>query len=137
MVGDQRPDAGDGLYPPLEPYHRAWLDTGAGHRIYFEESGNPEGFPVLFVHGWPGSHSRPAHRRFFDPDFFRIILFDHRGFGHSLPRGSLAEKPTPPLTPAMRGVHVSHDQSTHRAGGDSEGRVRPLRPPGVYHIDRS
>ncbi len=101
MVGDQRPGDGDGLYPPLEPYHRAWLDTGAGHRIYFEESGNPEGFPVLFVHGGPGSHSRPAHRRFFDPDFFRIILFDQRGCGQSLPRGSLAENTTAHLIADM------------------------------------
>ena len=101
MAADQNQADGDALYPQLEPYRRDWLDVGGGHRIYFEESGNSEGFPVLFVHGGPGSQSRPAHRRFFDPAFFRIILFDQRGCGQSTPRGSLANNTTAHLVADM------------------------------------
>jgi proline iminopeptidase len=94
MVVDQN-QAGDGvLYPAIEPYRKAWLDVGGGHRVYFEESGSPAGFPVLFVHGGPGSRSRPAHRRFFDPAFYRIVLFDQRGCGQSTPAGSTFENTT-------------------------------------------
>jgi len=75
------------MYPDLEPSHADWLDVGEGHRVYYEISGNPAGFPVLFVHGGPGSRTRPAHRRFFDPDFYRIVLFDQRGCGRSTPPG--------------------------------------------------
>jgi proline iminopeptidase len=104
MAADQNPAADDALYPPLEPYRRDWLDVGAGHRIYFEESGNPDGFPVLFIHGGPGSQSRPAHRRFFDPEFFRIVLFDQRGCGQSSPRGSLADNTTAHLIADMEAL---------------------------------
>lgn len=75
------------MYPDLEPGQADWLEVGDGHRVYYEISGNPAGFPVLFVHGGPGSCSRPAHRRFFDPDFYRIVLFDQRGCGRSTPAG--------------------------------------------------
>jgi proline iminopeptidase len=75
------------MYPDLEPGRADWLDVGAGHRVYYEISGNPAGFPVLFVHGGPGSRTRPAHRRFFDPAFYRIVLFDQRGCGRSTPLG--------------------------------------------------
>ncbi len=101
MVVDQSQAVGDVFYPPLEPHRRDLLDVGGVHRIYFEESGNPHGFPVLFVHGGPGSKSRPAHRRFFDPDFYRIILFDQRGCGQSSPSGSLADNTTSHLTADM------------------------------------
>ena len=101
MVPDQTAAAGDGLYPPLEPFRRAHLHVDGGHRIYFEESGSPNGFPVLFVHGGPGSQTRTAHRRFFDPDFYRIILFDQRGCGQSTPAGSLVVNTTAHLVADM------------------------------------
>ena len=101
MAVDQNQAVGEVLYPPLEPYRHALLDVGGGHRIYFEESGNPDGFPVLFVHGGPGSQSRPAHRRFFDPDFFRIVLFDQRGCGQSKPQALLADNTTAHLVADM------------------------------------
>jgi len=85
---DREPAAGTTLFPEIEPYRRDWLAVDGGHRIYFEESGNPLGFPVLFLHGGPGSRTRPAHRRYFDPAFFRIVLFDQRGCGLSTPSGS-------------------------------------------------
>ncbi|HEX7954069.1 MAG TPA: prolyl aminopeptidase [Burkholderiales bacterium] len=72
--------------------------------MYVEQSGNPEGFPVLFVHGGPGSQCRPAHRRFFDPDKFRIILFDQRGCGQSLPRGLLEQNTTAHLVADMEAL---------------------------------
>jgi len=94
MVVDQNQASGEVLYPAIEPYRKDWLDVGGGHRVYFEESGNPAGFPVLFVHGGPGSRSRPAHRRFFDPAFYRVVLFDQRGCGQSTPSGSTFENTT-------------------------------------------
>lgn len=101
MVADQNQAAVDGLYPPIDPYRRDLLDVGGGHRIYFEESGNPHGFPVIFVHGGPGSQSRPVHRRFFDPDLYRVLLFDQRGCGQSTPLGSLADNTTSHLIADM------------------------------------
>jgi proline iminopeptidase len=82
------------LHPILEPYRADWLEVGGGHRIYFENSGNPAGFPVLFVHGGPGSRTRPAHRRFFDPRFYHIVLFDQRGCGLSTPLGGTLDNTT-------------------------------------------
>jgi proline iminopeptidase len=76
------------LFPPIEPYDRQWLAADGGHRIYFEQSGNPEGLPVLFLHGGPGSRTRAEHRRYFDPRRHRIVLFDQRGCGLSTPAGS-------------------------------------------------
>jgi proline iminopeptidase len=101
MAADQTQAVAEDFFPSLEPFHRDFLDVGGGHRIYFEESGNPRGFPVVFVHGGPGSQSRPAHRRFFDPDFYRIILFDQRGCGQSTPLGSLSDNTTSHLVADM------------------------------------
>lgn len=84
------------LYPDLEPYavHRYPRDL---HRIYVEECGNPEGIPVLFLHGGPGSGCKPYHRCFFDPAKYRIILFDQRGAGRSTPQGELSHNTTADL----------------------------------------
>jgi proline iminopeptidase len=70
------------------------LAVGAGHRIYFEESGNPNGKPALFLHGGPGGGTQPKMRRFFDPRKYRIVLFDQRGCGRSRPLGSLVDNTT-------------------------------------------
>ena len=83
-----------GLYPPIEPYRTGRLAVTGGHEIYFEESGNPRGKPVVFVHGGPGGGTEPRMRRFFDPKRYRIVLFDQRGCGKSRPRGSLVENTT-------------------------------------------
>ena len=77
------------LYPKIEPYDRGMLDVGDGHQLYYEQSGNPAGVPVVFLHGGPGAGSNPAHRRFFDPEFYRIVVFDQRGAGRSRPFASL------------------------------------------------
>jgi len=78
----------DILYPPLEPYDTGMLIAGEGHRIAYEQSGNPEGKPVVFLHGGPGAGTSPWHRRFFDPERYRIILLDQRGCGRSTPHAS-------------------------------------------------
>lgn len=85
------------FYAPIEPYATGWLELDAPHRMYYEESGNPSGVPVIFLHGGPGAGASPNHRRFFDPDFYRIIIFDQRGAGRSIPLGELANNTTPHL----------------------------------------
>lgn len=77
-----------GLYPEVEPYASGMLDVGDGHSLYWEECGNPEGKPALFVHGGPGGGCSPTHRRFFDPAKYRIVLVDQRNCGRSRPHAS-------------------------------------------------
>lgn len=85
------------FYSPIEPYASGWLKLDAPHRMYYEESGNPNGVPVIFLHGGPGAGASPNHRRFFDPEFYRIIIFDQRGAGRSTPLGELINNTTPHL----------------------------------------
>lgn len=73
------------LYPPIEPYDTGMLDAGDGQKVYWEVSGNPDGKPVVFLHGGPGGATAPYQRRFFDPERYRIVLFDQRGCGRSTP----------------------------------------------------
>ncbi|PWF44739.1 prolyl aminopeptidase [Massilia glaciei] len=75
------------LFPPIQPIRHGMLEVDALHTIYWEEVGNPDGVPVLFLHGGPGAGLSPQHRRFFDPAHYRIILFDQRGAGKSTPLG--------------------------------------------------
>jgi proline iminopeptidase len=82
------------LFPAIEPYATGVLEVGGGHRVYWEECGNPRGIPVLFCHGGPGSSCSPGHRRFFDPQRYRAILFDQRGCGRSQPLGGTRENTT-------------------------------------------
>jgi proline iminopeptidase len=82
------------LYPPITPYHRGRLRVSALHDLYFEESGNPRGKPVVFLHGGPGGGTSPAMRRFFNPRRYRIVLFDQRGCGKSRPHASLTANTT-------------------------------------------
>lgn len=76
------------LYPPIEPYDTGELFVGDGNRVFYEQSGNPDGKPVVFLHGGPGGGTSPWHRRFFDPERYRIILLDQRGCGRSTPHAS-------------------------------------------------
>ena len=77
------------LYPPVEPFDRRSLDRGDGHTIYVEQCGNPEGRPVVVLHGGPGGGCSPMMRRFFDPARWRVVLFDQRGCGRSRPHASV------------------------------------------------
>jgi proline iminopeptidase len=78
----------DSLYPPIEPHASGMLLVGDGHRLAWEVSGNPDGKPVVFLHGGPGGGCAPWHRQFFDPEKYRIVLFDQRGCGRSTPHAS-------------------------------------------------
>jgi proline iminopeptidase len=82
------------LYPALEPYRQGRLQVSGLHSIYFEEVGNPQGQPAVFLHGGPGGGCIPAYRQYFDPDRWRLILFDQRGCGRSLPHAELQENTT-------------------------------------------
>ncbi len=82
------------LYPPVECYRQGRLRVDAVHDLYFEESGNPQGKPVVFVHGGPGGGTDPRQRRFFDPTRYRIVLYDQRGCGKSTPHASLVDNTT-------------------------------------------
>jgi proline iminopeptidase len=82
------------LFPPIEPYGSGRLAVGAGHSLYWEQSGNPDGAPVVFLHGGPGAGATAEHRRFFDPRRYRIVVFDQRGAGRSTPLGALEDNTT-------------------------------------------
>lgn len=85
------------LYPEIRPYNEGLLALDGRHRMYFEESGNPHGAPVVFLHGGPGAGAAAAHRRFFDPAHYRIVIFDQRGAGRSTPLGEITDNTTPLL----------------------------------------
>lgn len=82
------------LYPPIEPFDRSLLDVGDGHKIYVEQCGHPDGIPVIVLHGGPGGGCSPAMRRYFDPEAYRVILFDQRGCGMSRPSASVESNTT-------------------------------------------
>ncbi|XP_060216670.1 proline iminopeptidase isoform X2 [Lycium barbarum] len=88
------PELNKNLYPSIEPYSTAFFKVSDLHTIYWEQSGNPNGHPVVFLHGGPGGGTSPNNRRFFDPVFYRIILFDQRGAGKSKPHACLEENTT-------------------------------------------
>lgn len=79
------------LFPPITPYSSGFMAVDEPHEIYWEQSGNPDGVPVVFFHGGPGGGTSPIHRQFFDPDHYRIILFDQRGAGRSTPHACLID----------------------------------------------
>jgi len=85
------------LYPHLAPFVNHTIEVEPPHKLHVEECGNPKGIPVVFLHGGPGSGCEPYHRRFFDPDKYRIILFDQRGCGRSSPHAELAGNNTQAL----------------------------------------
>ena len=106
------------LYPELEPFNKGSLNVGQMHQIYFEECGNPVGTPLVFLHGGPGSGCNPTQRRFFDPVFYRIVLFDQRGCGRSKPQGEVEANTTDDLVndiEALR-LHLNIDK-WHIFGG--------------------
>ncbi|MDC0832300.1 Proline iminopeptidase [Geitlerinema sp. FC II] len=82
------------LYPPIEPYNTGTLKVSELHTIYYEECGNPEGKPAVFLHGGPGGGSIPSYRQYFNPEKWRLILFDQRGCGRSQPHAELRENTT-------------------------------------------
>ena len=108
------PFARQDLFPPIEPYASGMLKIDALHTMYWEQSGNPQGMPILFLHGGPGAGSTATHRRFFDPSHYRIVVFDQRGAGRSTPLGTLETNTT---------AHLIADIETLRRHLDIEGWV--------------
>ncbi|MBI1301004.1 MAG: prolyl aminopeptidase [Alphaproteobacteria bacterium] len=82
------------LFPAITPYASGYLSVDATHNLYWEQSGNPDGVPILLLHGGPGAGATPKHRQFFDPNHYRIIIFDQRGAGRSTPLGCLENNTT-------------------------------------------
>lgn len=91
---DSQISAGRELYPVIQPYFYQMLEVSDGHTLYVEECGNPDGIPVVVLHGGPGGGCSPGMRRFFHPDVYRIILFDQRGCGRSRPHASVEDNTT-------------------------------------------
>ncbi len=98
-------DAETNLYAPVTPFNTGFLKRG-GHSIYYEECGSREGVPVLFVHGGPGAGCAPTHRRLFDPQKYRAVLFDQRGSGRSEPYASLKQNTTQDLVEDIEALRI-------------------------------
>ncbi len=94
------------LYPPIEPFEVERLRVSDIHELHLEQSGRPDGQPVVFLHGGPGAGTTPKHRQFFDPDVYRIVLFDQRGCGRSTPRAMLEQNTTWDLVEDMEKIRV-------------------------------
>jgi proline iminopeptidase len=94
------------LYPSIDPFDQRVMEVGGGHRVYVEQCGNPGGIPVIVLHGGPGGGCSPAMRRYFDPDVYRVILFDQRGCGRSRPHASIEENTTWHLVQDIEAIRV-------------------------------
>jgi proline iminopeptidase len=94
------------FFPAIEPYRSGRLRVDSIHELYWEECGSPHGLPVVFLHGGPGAGSSPAHRRFFDPKRYRIVIFDQRGAGRSTPLGETTGNDTPSLVSDIEQLRV-------------------------------
>ena len=123
------------LYPPIDPFDQRMLDVGDGHTIYMEQCGNPDGLPVVVLHGGPGGGCSPAMRRYFDPNHYRIILFDQRGCGRSRPHAGVSDNTTWHLVADIERIRAALDIDRWIVFGGSWGATLSL----VYaqaHPDR-
>ena len=123
------------LYPTLEPYASGMLPLDAVHAMYWETCGTPHGFPVVFLHGGPGSGSSPKHRRFFDPAAYRIVVYDQRGAGRSQPLGCIENNTTPKLVEDLERLRKHLGIDKWAVFGGSWGSTLALAY-GEHHADR-
>ncbi|MFY9288821.1 MAG: alpha/beta fold hydrolase, partial [Alphaproteobacteria bacterium] len=114
------------LFPPLEPYLKGALKVDNIHTLYWEESGNPAGVPVVFLHGGPGAGATPTHRRFFDPTTYRIIIFDQRGAGRSTPLGETRNNTTQLLVSDIEALRKDRGVERWHVFGGSWGSTLAL-----------
>lgn len=124
------------LHPPIEPFDRRMLEVGDGHSIYVEQSGRPDGKPVVVLHGGPGGGCSPAMRRYFDPSVYRVILFDQRGCGRSRPHASVEANTTWHLVADIEQIREKLDIDAWIVFGGSWGATLSL----IYaqtHPDRT
>jgi proline iminopeptidase len=115
-----------GLYPDIAPFRTGRLGVSGGHEIYFEESGNPTGKPVVFLHGGPGGGTEAKHRRYFDPAVYRIVLLDQRGCGRSTPFASLENNTTWDLVDDIEKLRQELDIERWQVFGGSWGSTLAL-----------
>jgi proline iminopeptidase len=123
------------LYPKILTYQQEWLAVGDGHKLYLEQSGNPDGIPVLYLHGGPGSGSSENHRRYFDPEIYRIILFDQRGCGQSVPSPSVVNNTMAHLINDIETIRVHLSVKQWLVCGGSWGTTLALSY-GIEHSER-
>ncbi len=114
------------LFPKIKPYATHTLDVESPHKLYIEECGIPDGVPIVFIHGGPGSGCENYHRRFFDPERYRIILFDQRGSGKSTPHADLSNNTTQALVADMEAIRVHLNISQWLLFGGSWGSTLAL-----------
>ena len=122
------------LHAPLQPFASGYLTRG-GHKLYYEQSGNPDGIPVLFLHGGPGAGFAPSHRRLFDPKRFHAILFDQRGCGRSTPYASLEDNTTDHLVEDIEALRQACGVDQMIIFGGSWGSTLALAY-GIAHPER-
>ncbi|MBI6629347.1 prolyl aminopeptidase [Pontibaca salina] len=127
------------LHPPIEPFDTRMIDVGQDHRIYVEQSGNPDGIPVVVLHGGPGGGCSPAMRRYFNASAYRIILFDQRGCGHSRPNASVENNTTWHLVADIETIRQQLEIETWFVFGGSWGATLALlyaqtHPDRVTHL---
>jgi proline iminopeptidase len=138
------------FFPPIEPYRSGRLKVDGLHELYWEECGSPNGLPVVFLHGGPGAGASPAHRRFFDPKRYRIVIFDQRGAGRSTPLGETTDNTTPHLVADIEKLRMHLAIDTWYVFGGSwgstlalayakahPGRTRGLFLRGIFLLQRS
>ena len=114
------------LFPSLEPNYTSMLSVSSLHSLYFEEVGNPDGIPVVFLHGGPGVGAQPVFRRYFDPRLFRVIIFSQRGAGRSTPSGELCENTTQELVEDIEKLRIHLEISRWFVFGGSWGSTLGL-----------
>lgn len=114
------------LFPDIEPYDSGFMKVDEMHELYFEQSGNAQGYPVVFLHGGPGAGASSQSRRFFDPTFYRIIVFDQRGSGRSKPHGEMRQNTTPLLIEDMEKLRKKLEINEWMVFGGSWGSTLAL-----------
>src|SRR5882672_1119460 len=123
-----RGDAPQTLYPAFEPYRAGYLRVSDIHRIHYEESGNPQGKPAVFLHGGPGAGTTPQMRRFFNPRKYRLVLFDQRGCGKSKPHASLLDNTTWSLVADIEALRIRATAKRRCCARHVPGRFGRARP---------
>ena len=114
------------LFPPLQVNRSGMLPVDDRHTLYWEECGNPQGVPVLFLHGGPGGGISPRHRQFFNPEYYRIVLFDQRGAGKSTPLGEYRDNTTQLLISDIEALRAMLDIEQWLVFGGSWGATLAL-----------
>ncbi|MCL4065939.1 prolyl aminopeptidase [Pseudomonas sp. GX19020] len=127
--------ASDFLYPPVEPFDQRMMDMGDGHQVYVEQCGNPDGVPVIVFHGGPGGGCSPLMRRYFDPRHYRVVLFDQRGCGRSVPRASVIRNTTWDLVADVERIREALGIGRYIGFGGSWGATLALIT-AITHPDR-